>query len=35
MIVHGGKEQPQTFRFLDAQGEVLDTRALNLNEVGG
>jgi hypothetical protein len=35
MIVHGGKEQPQTFRFLDAQGEVLDTRTLNLNEVGG
>lgn len=35
MIVHGGEEEPQTFRFLDAGGEVLETRSLNLNEVGG
>jgi hypothetical protein len=35
LTIHGGREAPQTFRFLDAQGEVLDTRSLNLNEVGG
>jgi hypothetical protein len=35
MIVHGGRGEPQTFRLLDAQGEVLDTRSFNLNEVGG
>jgi hypothetical protein len=35
LTIHGGREEPQTFRFLDAQGEVLDTRSLNLNEVGG
>jgi hypothetical protein len=35
LIVHGGREEPQTFRFLGAGGELLDSRAIDLNEVGG
>jgi hypothetical protein len=35
MIIHGGRDEPQTFRFLGADGQVLETRSVDLNEVGG
>jgi hypothetical protein len=35
MIVHGVRDEPLTFRLLDARGEVLDTRCFSPYEFGG
>jgi hypothetical protein len=35
MIVHGDREAPQTFRLLDADGQVLHEAVFDLNDVGG